>query len=129
MPPWRTVYDWIDTHPEFSARFAHARDIGADAIAMEALEIADTPLEGKRTKVTPAGTEEWTEDMLGHRKLQIETRLKLLAKWNPKKYGDKVTNVHEGGATPIKTEDVTPDDAGRRVAFILARAVSAGDAG
>jgi len=32
-----------------------------------------------------------TEDMLGHRKLQIETRLKLLAKWNPKKYGDRVT--------------------------------------
>ena len=29
--------------------------------------------------------------MLGHRKLQIETRLKLLAKWNPKKYGDRVT--------------------------------------
>jgi hypothetical protein len=27
-------------------------------------------------------------DMLGHRKLQVETRLKLLAKFNPKKYGD-----------------------------------------
>jgi hypothetical protein len=27
--------------------------------------------------------------MLGHRKLQIETRLKLLAKFNPKKYGDR----------------------------------------
>ena len=37
------------------------------------------------------------EDMLGHRKLQIETRLKLLAKWNPKKYGDKVT--HSGDAS------------------------------
>jgi hypothetical protein len=30
------------------------------------------------------------EDMLGHRKLQIETRLKLLAKWSPKRYGDKL---------------------------------------
>jgi hypothetical protein len=29
------------------------------------------------------------QDMLGHRKLLIETRLKLLAKWNPKKYGDR----------------------------------------
>mgnify|MGYP003348157682 FL=1 len=27
--------------------------------------------------------------MLGHRKLQIETRFKLLSKWNPKKYGDR----------------------------------------
>ena len=31
------------------------------------------------------------KDMLGHRKLQIETRLKLLAKWNPKKYGERTT--------------------------------------
>jgi hypothetical protein len=29
--------------------------------------------------------------MLGHRKLQIETRLKLLAKWDPKRYGDKLS--------------------------------------
>jgi hypothetical protein len=37
--------------------------------------------------------------MLGHRKLQIETRLKMLAKFNPKRYGDKV--VHAG-------DDVNP---------------------
>jgi hypothetical protein len=30
-----------------------------------------------------------TADMIEHRKLRIETRLKLLAKWNPKKWGDK----------------------------------------
>jgi hypothetical protein len=29
------------------------------------------------------------EDLTQHRRLQIETRLKLLAKWNPRKYGDK----------------------------------------
>ena len=34
--------------------------------------------------------------MLGHRKLQIETRLKLLAKWDPKRYGDKVDLNHGG---------------------------------
>jgi hypothetical protein len=28
--------------------------------------------------------------MLGHRRLQIETRLKLLSKWDPKRYGDKI---------------------------------------
>ena len=44
------------------------------------------------------------EDMLGHRNLQIETRLKLLAKWNPKKYGERV--AHEGveGGAPIKVD-------------------------
>ena len=45
------------------------------------LEIADTPVEGSRTKTTDKGNEVTTEDMLGHRRLQVETRLKLLAKW------------------------------------------------
>lgn len=91
MPAWRTVYLWIDEHPEFAARFARAREVGFDAIAAEALEIANTPQVGVRTETTDDGkTKEVREDMLGHRKLQIETRLKLLAKWSPKKYGDKV---------------------------------------
>lgn len=92
-PGWRTVYDWIEANPAFAARIARARDLGADAIAEEALAIADTPLEGVRTEEGEndkgAYSKKITEDMLGHRKLQVETRLKLLAKWNPKKYGDK----------------------------------------
>jgi len=43
------------------------------------------------------------EDMLGHRKLQIETRLKLLAKWNPKKYGERV-QVAGDAENPLKVE-------------------------
>jgi hypothetical protein len=43
------------------------------------------------------------DDMLGHRKLQIETRLKLLAVWDPKRYGNKVQLGGDGGA-PIKVE-------------------------
>jgi hypothetical protein len=41
--------------------------------------------------------------MLGHRKLQIETRLKLLAKWNPKKYGDRVQLAGDADS-PLKVE-------------------------
>jgi len=43
------------------------------------------------------------EDMLGHRKLQIETRLKLLAKWNPKKYGEKLALAGDA-ENPLKVE-------------------------
>ena len=51
------------------------------------------------------------EDMLGHRKLQIETRLKLLAKWNPQKYGDKV-QVGGDAENPLTvTADVSLFDA------------------
>lgn len=94
---WRTVYDWIEANAEFSARIAGARVAGYDAIAHEAMEIADTPLEGVETTTKANGdTEEKRGDMLGHRRLQIETRLKLLAKWDPKRYGDKIEQTHMG---------------------------------
>lgn len=111
MPATRTVYDWMEQDQQLSASIARAREIGFDAIAEEALRIADTPVEGKRIKRSEDGTEEVIEDMLGHRKLQVETRLKLLAKWDPKRYGelvkvgnadgsnlDLVARIHAGNA-------------------------------
>lgn len=90
MPKPSTFYDWLEADEALSGRFARAREFGADAIAVEALRIADTPVEGERRKVTDDGVEVTTEDMLGHRKLQVETRLKLLSKWDPKRYGDRL---------------------------------------
>lgn len=92
-PSFTIVYEWLDKDEDFSKRFARARDTGHDVIAQECLSIADTPVEGKRIKHTDDGMEVVIEDALGHRKLQIETRLKLLAKWNPKKYGEKITHA------------------------------------
>lgn len=89
MPAWQTVYLWKRTDEDFAERFARARDDGHDAIAEQALEIADTPVTGERVEEDDKGVKVVREDMLGHRKLQVETRLKLLAKWNPTKYGDR----------------------------------------
>src|SRR5215470_18176986 len=97
---WSTVYDWLEAQPDFAVRFARAREIGADAIAAQALEIADTPVEGVRTEIGGKdGPKEVREDMLGHRKLQVETRLKLLAKWFPQKYGEKTEHTINGPVT------------------------------
>lgn len=104
MPHWTTVYEWLEADEAFSLRFARARDIGADAIAQEALDIADTPMEGVRQEKSENGMKEVREDMLGHRKLQIETRLKLLAKWFPKKYGDKLAVGGASDLPPVQTE-------------------------
>jgi hypothetical protein len=90
MPAWQTVYGWIEAHADFAERIARARDMGFDAIAEEALEIADTPQIGETEETSEDGKKVKREDMLGHRKLQVETRLKLLAKWAPKKYGESI---------------------------------------
>lgn len=90
---WRTIYLWIDTKPDFAAKMRQARELGMAAIAEECLEIANTPLEGVETEQSENGLKIKRSDMLGHRKLQIETRLKLLACWDPKRYGNKITHA------------------------------------
>jgi len=103
MPEWRTIYDWMYRDPELSAAIARAREIGYDKMAEEVLQIADTPMMGQVQTIDDKGSTIRTEDMLGHRKLQIETRLKLLAKWNPKKYGDRVA-VAGDADSPLKVD-------------------------
>lgn len=94
MPSVSTVHEWMKADDAFSGSIARARKDGFDVIAADCLKIADTPKTGKIVKRSPDGTTETIEDMLGHRKLQIDTRLKLLAKWDPKRYGDKQEITH-----------------------------------
>lgn len=68
----RAVYYWIEADPANEERLVRAKAIGHEMIAEECLEIADTPTTMR--------------DDVSHRKLQIWTRLQLLAKWSPK-YG------------------------------------------
>jgi len=109
FPAWRTVYDWMGKDADLATAIAHARDVGCDAIAEDCLRIADNQLIGE--EVTESEDEEGLKkvsvkkvDMLGHRKLQIETRLKLLAKFNPKKYGDKITHAGDD-VNPVVIEN------------------------
>jgi hypothetical protein len=91
-----TVRDWMKVDEDFSRDIARARQLGFDAIAFEALQIADTPMIGTEEATKEWGVEVKRSDMLGHRKLQVETRLKLLAKWDPKRYGDMVRQEISG---------------------------------
>ena len=105
-PAWRTVYEWQDRDPEFFAMIARARDIGADRIAEQALEILDeipamTGADGEQ-RIDPAFVT-WQRN-------RAEYRLKLLAKWNPRKYGDTLrTEVTGANGGPIALASVTID--------------------
>ena len=91
MPAWTAIYAWAAIDKALSERIAQAREQGYDAIAEDLLAIADTPLMGETETSSANGLTITRQDMLGHRKLQIETRLKLLAKWDPKRFGEKLS--------------------------------------
>lgn len=86
MPSLRVIYDWQASKPGVSASIARAREMGEDVIAAQVLEIVDAPPERVPTM---HGSQVDSGDV-ANRKMRAEYRLKLLAKWNPKKWGDKV---------------------------------------
>lgn len=92
--PVKTVNDWRLSDEVIRSQFDEARDLGFDAIAHECLQIAD---DGRRDyQVDEDGREVVDHDHIQRSKLRIETRLKLLAKWDPKRYGERQQLEHSG---------------------------------
>lgn len=120
LPARSTVDAWAASDTGISSALARAREAGEEVLAAQCLEIANTPMEGEALEmgIDPESGEEVVvkrkrEDMLGHRKLQIETRLKLLAIWNPKKYGNRQTIEHEVGNLADMLKEARERAAGR----------------
>lgn len=120
-PDERTVRRWaVDDVEGFSPQYARARELGFDSLAEQLLEIADTPEEGTVTTSKEWGEEVKTGDMLEHRKLRVDARKWLLAKWHPAKYGDK-TSMELTGANggPVQISDT---ERAAKVSALLAAA-------
>jgi hypothetical protein len=98
MPHDSTVRDWMAGDSDLSLAIARARQLGFDAIA-------------DNVRSTARGKGDSTGDFQRDR-LIIETDLKLLAKWDPKRYGDKITQEISGpDGAPIQSQAVSLDPA------------------
>ncbi|NBQ13059.1 MAG: hypothetical protein EBU31_00245 [Proteobacteria bacterium] len=82
MPSVSTVMRWLGEDEEWQAQYARARAAGDDAMAEDIHEVAD------RDDLDP-----------NDKRVRIDARKWLLAKRQPKKYGDTTTTKHEGGVT------------------------------
>lgn len=110
MPNYSVVYDWINEDEEKAQRFALARERGFDQIAEEALDIADNATNDWMDSHDPDNPGyRFNGDHVQRSKLRIETRLKLLAKWSPKKYGDKIDMNHGGTLNVTVDRSPVPD--------------------
>jgi len=104
MPGRSAVYRWGEADATIYQAIARARDLGFDAIAEQALEIAD--------REANSAVE------VAQRRLAVETRLKLLAKWCPKRFGDKVELEHSG---KVESDITVLTEARRQVLIEKAR--------
>ena len=101
---------WMKADPTLATAYYDARSIGADAIADDVLSIADS------APLTPVD--------VAKARLRTDVRLKLLAKWQPDKYGDKVDvrhQGHDGGAVQVAYANVA-DIAAQMRAVLTGRA-------
>jgi len=94
MPNKATVFRWLAQHEEFRDQYAKATETRADAIFEGMFDIADSVTE-EAAAVAKA-------------RLRIDTRKWALARMNPKKYGDKVSQEidhksSDGTMTPQPT--------------------------
>ena len=121
MPTARTVHNWLNSHAEFFQQYTKAREIQADTIFDECLDIADQSEDDIKTV---DGTDQTQHEVIARAKLRIDTRKWMAGKLRPKAYGDKVTQElvgKDGG--PIETKDASLSEVARRMAFVLASAL------
>lgn len=113
MPSDRTVRRWQEEDEDFAAAIARAREDGFDAIAAGCLEIADDGTNDYMEKKRQDGTSVAVFDAehVQRSKLRIWTRLQLLAKWDPKRYGEKIQHAGADGDGPIRIVMTPLDEA------------------
>lgn len=79
---------WLDSDELNEKQYARAREKRADLIFEEMKEIADK--QDKDVYIDHEGNERIDHNVIHRNKLQIDTRKWMLAKMQPKKYGDKI---------------------------------------
>lgn len=115
MPSTSTIYDALAADKTFSDKYARAREVQADKLAAEIVEIADDSRND--TQVDDEGNEIVNHDHIARARLRVDARKWYASKVAPKKYGDRLT--HDGDANNPVAVAVTYD------AKTLARAMLA----
>lgn len=103
-------YERMAADDELAGRFARARIDGFDALAEEAIEIADDGRNDWETRQRDDGTEyqALNHEHVSRSKLRVQTRLDLLARWDPKRYGNATTIKHaDADGEKIAMDEVT----------------------
>ena len=99
MPEWRTIYDWMLRDEFLSTAIAKARELGQDAIAEDILN----EINAEPERILSEGGGRIDSGYVQLIRARADIKLKLLAKWNPKRYGDRTTLAGDA-ENPLKVD-------------------------
>lgn len=103
MPNQSTVYDWLLRDEIFAEQYARAREIQADNIFEEILEISDDSAQD--TFVDAEGNRKTDHEVVSRSRLRVDARKWMAGKLAPKKYSDKLISEISGpDGGPIQSE-------------------------
>ncbi|MEV5054663.1 terminase small subunit protein [Agrobacterium radiobacter] len=108
MPSLRTVFNWLadERYSAFCTKYTRAREVQADTLFDEMIDIADDGRNDWMEKKNADGENiGWSEngEALRRSDLRIKTRQWMASKLQPKKYGEKLDVQHGGkiALTPV----------------------------
>ncbi len=102
-----TWSSWLDARPDLKEAHEYARVLGADAIADDIINIIDS---------VPADAMQ-----IAKARLRTDMRLRLLAKWQPARYGDNARLEHTGpNGTPVQVAYANVSELAKQMRAVLA---------
>lgn len=104
MPDASTVHEWVIKEPQFAQQYTRARELQADMLVDEILEIADDNSRDVIQYEDGEGniTERVNHDHINRSRLRVDARKWFASKVFPKRYGDKQEVEHTGkDGTPL----------------------------
>lgn len=108
MPSIRSVMYWLQRHEDFMQQYARAREIQAELLAEEIIEIADDS--AGDIIVDDDGKEQTNHERVARSRLRVDARKWYVSKLAPKRYGERVQHDQK-----ITITDLTDEELDRRL--------------
>ena len=91
----RVLWNWLASDAELMKQYLRAKELCVDAYAEEIIEISD---DGSRDTYTDEkGKEVIDREVIARSQLRIDARKWYASRLAPKKYGDKLSAMQDGG--------------------------------
>ena len=120
MPGKSTVFRWLSANEAFQDHYARARELQAETLFDDVLEIAD---DARNDWMERRGEEDvgWAVngENIQRSKLRIDARKWMAGKLQPKKYGERVEHELSG---KLETSESDPRQLSRAILAVLSEA-------